>query len=138
MVARKDFMQDAGFKKRLAQEGFILEVTEVLCKIMRDKVISRRKLADLLGKSKGSVSQLLNGERNLTLRTVADILHVLECRGVLTYKEVPKKDESKSNVLTFRALQDQHKIKGGTKWENPEEVLCSDNYGYTVTCIGVV
>jgi transcriptional regulator with XRE-family HTH domain len=138
MAARKDFMQDAKFKKRLAQEEFILEVTEVLCKIMRDKGISRKQLSDLLGKSKGSISQLLNGERNLTLRTVADILHVLGCRGLLTYKEVRSNDESKGNVLIFRTPQSQPKIKGGTKWEIPEEIACSDNYGYAVTSIGVL
>jgi transcriptional regulator with XRE-family HTH domain len=98
-------MQDDGFKKLLAQEEFILEVTEVLCKIMRDKGISRKQLANLLNKSKGDVSQLLNGERNLTLRTVADILHALGCRGLLTYKELRKNAESKSNVLIFQSPQ---------------------------------
>jgi transcriptional regulator with XRE-family HTH domain len=125
-TTRKDYMKDAGFKKLLAQEEFILEVTEVLCKIMSDRGISRKQLADLLGKSKGYVSQLLNGERNLTLRTVADIMHVLGCRGLLTYKEVRKDNESKNNVLIFRTLQTQPK-KPIIKWEKGE-VLCSDNY----------
>ncbi len=123
-AARKHNEKDHKFEKILAQEEFILEVTEVLCKIMRDKEISRKQLADLLGKSKGDVSQLLNGERNLTLRTVADIMHVLGCRGLLSYKKLRKNNES--NVLIFPTTQAQPN-KIGTKWEK-EEVICSDTY----------
>ena len=54
-----------------------MEVTETICELLEKEKISRKELADRLGKTKGFVSQLLNGGRNLTLRTVADILHVL-------------------------------------------------------------
>ncbi len=123
-AARKHDDKDHKFEKLLAREEFILEVTEVLCKIMRDKDISRKQLADLLGKSKGDVSQLLNGERNLTLRTVADIMQVLGCRGILSYKKLRKNNES--NVLIFPTTQAQP-VKIGTKWEK-EEVICHDSY----------
>jgi len=79
----------------------IMEVTERLCELLEKEKISRKELADRLGKSKGFVSQLLNGGRNLTLRTVADILHVLGYRASLTpYKEEVKRQES--NVIPFR------------------------------------
>ena len=77
-------MDDPEFRKLLAQEELILEVTEVLCGLLEQEKISRKELADRLGKSKGFVSQLLNGGRNLTLRTVADILHVLGYKVSLT------------------------------------------------------
>jgi len=81
-------MDDPEFRKLLAQEELILEVTEVLCGLLEQEKISRKELADRLGKSKGFVSQLLNGGRNLTLRTVADILHVLGYKVSITpYKE---------------------------------------------------
>jgi transcriptional regulator with XRE-family HTH domain len=81
-------MNDPEFRKLLAQEELILEVTETICDLLEKEKISRKELADRLGKSKGFVSQLLNGGRNLTLRTVADILHVLGYRVALTpYKE---------------------------------------------------
>jgi transcriptional regulator with XRE-family HTH domain len=139
MVARKNFMQDAEFKKRLAQEEFILEVTEVICKIMRDKGISRKELSDLMGKSKASISQLLNGERNLTLRTVADILDVLGCRGILRYEDLQKNDQNKENVLIFPTPQvHQSQFKLGTNWEFPKEPAYCDDYGNAVISIGVV
>jgi transcriptional regulator with XRE-family HTH domain len=79
-----DDMNDPEFRKLLAQEELILEVTEFICKLLGEENVSRKQLSDRLGKSKGFVSQLLNGGRNLTLRTVADILHVLGYKVSLT------------------------------------------------------
>ena len=77
-------MDDPEFRKLLAREELILEVTEVLCGLLEQEKISRKELAERLGKTKGFVSQLLNGGRNLTLRTVADILYVLGYKVALT------------------------------------------------------
>jgi antitoxin component HigA of HigAB toxin-antitoxin module len=80
----EEYLEDPEFAKLLAQEELILEVTETLCELLEKEKISRKELAERLGKSKGFISQLLNGGRNLTLRTVADILHVLGYRVALT------------------------------------------------------
>jgi len=88
-------MNDPEFRRFLAQEELILEVTETICDILEKEKISRKELADRLGKSKGFISQLLNGGRNLTLRTVADILHVLGYRASLTpFKEGGQRQEN--------------------------------------------
>jgi len=90
-----DDMNDPEFRKLLAQEELILEVTETICELLEKEKISRKELAERLGKSKGFISQLLNGGRNLTLRTVADILHVLGYRASLTpFKEGKQRQES--------------------------------------------
>ena len=78
------YLKDPEFAKLMAQGDLIMEVTETLCELLQKEKISRKELADRLGKSKGFISQLLNGGRNLTLRTVADILHVLGYRVALT------------------------------------------------------
>jgi transcriptional regulator with XRE-family HTH domain len=94
MATSIDDMKDPEFQKLLTQEELILEVTETICGILKNEKISRKELADRLGKSKGFVSQLLNGGRNLTLRTVADILHVLGYRVTLApYKEGEQRPE---------------------------------------------
>ena len=91
-----DDMHDPEFRRLLAQEELILEVTEVLCGLLEEEKISRKELADRLGTSKGFVSQLLNGGRNLTLRTVADILHVLGYKvSIRPYKEGIRGERSK-------------------------------------------
>ncbi|MBU4354072.1 MAG: helix-turn-helix domain-containing protein [Proteobacteria bacterium] len=85
----------------MAHGDLIMEVTETLCELLEKEKISRKELADRLGKSKGFISQLLNGGRNLTLRTVADILHVLGYRASLTpFKEGEQRQES--NVIELR------------------------------------
>jgi transcriptional regulator with XRE-family HTH domain len=80
----EEYLEDPEFAKLMAQEDLIMEVTETLCELLEKEKISRKELADRLGKSKGFISQLLNGGRNLTLRTVADILHVLGYKVALT------------------------------------------------------
>ena len=85
----------------MAQGDLIMEVTETLCELLEKEKISRKELADRLGKSKGFVSQLLNGGRNLTLRTVADILHVLGYRVALTpLKKVSKDKNAIRNLMS--------------------------------------
>jgi transcriptional regulator with XRE-family HTH domain len=59
------------------QERLAVEITELMCKTMKEQGVKRSQLARLLDKTKGRVSQILNGETNLTIRTVADIFTVL-------------------------------------------------------------
>jgi transcriptional regulator with XRE-family HTH domain len=84
----EEYLKDPEFAKLMAQGDLIMEVTETLCELLEKEKISRKELAHRLGKSKGFISQLLNGSRNLTLRTVADIFHVLGYKVALApYKE---------------------------------------------------
>lgn len=59
------------------QERTILEVTELICHVMKDEGVNRSRLAELLKKTKGRVSQLLEGGANMTLQTVCDVFTVL-------------------------------------------------------------
>lgn len=63
----------------LAQERLITEVTEALWEAMQRADVSKSELASRLGKTKGYVSQLFSGSRNMTLRTLAEIAEVLDC-----------------------------------------------------------
>lgn len=59
------------------QERSILETTELICEIMEKAGISRVQLAERLGKSKGFISQLLDGTANMTIRTMSDMFVAL-------------------------------------------------------------
>lgn len=61
-------------------ERLILDATELILRLLERQGITKSQLADRIGKSKGHVSQLLNGERNMTLRTLAEIAHALNQR----------------------------------------------------------
>ena len=67
-------------KKAFFREEFILDVTEAVCEHMEEHGINRAQLAERLGKSKSMVSQLLNGYRNMTLGTLADIAYALDLK----------------------------------------------------------
>ncbi len=60
-------------KKLLQREMAILEVTEFICEVMEEDGVSRAELARRLGTSPANVSQVLDGERNMTISTISDI-----------------------------------------------------------------
>lgn len=68
------------YARLVEQETLIADATELICQVMQEDGVSRQDLAHRLGKSKGFVSQLLTGERNMTLRTLADVLFALDHR----------------------------------------------------------
>jgi len=72
--------QNDRYRRLLNQESLILEATELICELMQRQGISRRELADRIGRTRGFVSQLLNGSRNMTLRTLADLAYALDHR----------------------------------------------------------
>lgn len=61
-------------------ERLILRTTEMIIKTMDAQNVSRVELAKTIGKSKGHISQLLSGKRNMTLKTLAEIAFALNVR----------------------------------------------------------
>jgi transcriptional regulator with XRE-family HTH domain len=116
-----EYLKDEEFRRLFAQEDLILEVTERICELLDKENISRKELADRLGKTKGFISQLLNGGRNLTLRTVADILHVLGYKvSIIPYKE------GQEEQCEIHEPQLWH-TRPGLGWK-PGEISVPDNY----------
>lgn len=70
--------EDAVLAALVNQEEVILQITELIHDLMNEQKMNRTQLAARMRKSKGHVSQLLNGEANMTLRTLADILFALK------------------------------------------------------------
>jgi transcriptional regulator with XRE-family HTH domain len=64
---------DPNYRRLVEQETLIADAQELVCELLEKAGMSRQELAVQLGKSKGFVSQLLSGERNMTLRTLADL-----------------------------------------------------------------
>ncbi|GJM43215.1 MAG: hypothetical protein DHS20C21_00570 [Gemmatimonadota bacterium] len=69
-------------RRLLRQEELILDVTEQLVEAMEEVGVSRTELAQRLGKSKGFVSQVLSGNQNVTLRTLANFSDALDRRVI--------------------------------------------------------
>ena len=61
----------------VAQEMLITEATEALWRAIEHAGITKSQLAERMGTTKGHVSQVLGGSRNMTLRTLSDICFAL-------------------------------------------------------------
>ena len=60
------------------QERAIQELTDMTCEIMQEQGVSRSELATRLGRTKGYITQLLDGRANMTVRTISDVFTALD------------------------------------------------------------
>lgn len=77
-------------QKSLRQESFILEVTEIICNLMKKHEVSSSDLAKIMQRSKGRINDILEGE-NLTLRTMSDIFDALGYKVIVDVEPIEKK-----------------------------------------------
>ncbi|PZU14994.1 MAG: hypothetical protein DI591_11060 [Citromicrobium sp.] len=76
------------FEMMVAEEELILHAQILIKRAMREQKISQKVLAERLGVGPSYVSQMLgDSARNLTLRTIARVMHVLEQRATLIVDE---------------------------------------------------
>ena len=67
-------LPDPSDQRQYAEERCIVAITETIAEAMERAGLNRTEVAERLGRTKGHISQLLSGKRNMTLRTLADIL----------------------------------------------------------------
>ena len=70
-------------RRLLREEQLIVQVAEMLVELLERESVTRAELGRRLGKSKGFISQILAGDKNLTLRTVSDVCDALGFRAQL-------------------------------------------------------
>ncbi len=89
----------------VAQERLIAETAEAVWAALEHAGVTKTELADRMGTTRGYISQVLGGSRNMTLRTLADICHALDLKPTLTIHKPHKK----------------------TTWETiPSDAVCND------------
>jgi len=78
MITKFDeLMSDPEFKKLYAIEELIADTAQLICDLLERRKMNRADLARLLNKTPAFVSQLLNGKANMTVRTLAEVVHAL-------------------------------------------------------------
>ena len=126
----KDFLDawaaDSEERTRLlAHERLITEVTEALWEAMQRADVSKSELASRLGKTKGHVSQLFSGSRNMTLRTLAEISEVLDCTVSISIR--PRGDQNALPLTPEQRAELEHRLDAYASDGNPgrpaEEVV---------------
>ena len=92
-------MSDDEGRKLYFREDLIFDITEEICKVMEDKGISKAKLSRLAGVSKSNITQLLSGDHNMRLTTVADLLYALDSK--MAVSAVPLDIDNILESITF-------------------------------------
>jgi len=73
-------MADRNWDKRIAQERALIEAAEVIARALKQENVKRSELAKRMGLTKAAITQILSGERNLTVKTLSDALFELGYR----------------------------------------------------------
>lgn len=101
-TVHEKYLEDEDFARLKAQEKLIMDVTENFCRILEEDKLNRSRLAQIMGKTKGYVSELLNGSREMTLRVLSDIAFSLGYAvkiEILTSKEFGRKSAERNYNL---------------------------------------
>lgn len=76
----RERMSSADGRRGLARAELRYRAVELIGEVLESEGISQRELAARLGKSEAAVSQVLGGDRNLTLNTLSEYLDALDHR----------------------------------------------------------
>jgi len=95
-----EYMEDEEFARIMAQEELIMDVTEGFSKMLEEEKLTRSGLADTMRKTRGYISQILNGRRNITLRSLAEIAYHLGYHVNVRFNK--RKEKNKNVGLVFK------------------------------------
>ena len=108
-VLNEKLQKNPELKKFYYQEQLILEVTELISKLMLKEKVSKTELAKRLDKGKSYVTQLLDGTSNMTLRTISDVFTALD--SGLAVKPVPLSLEVDQSIVYVAEDETQFVVK---------------------------
>lgn len=90
-------------ERLLSEERLILSATEQVYEAMEYAGVTKKTLADRLGVSKSEIGQRLSGRRNLTVRSLAAMLHELGCEATLALRPLtPSREIPRDDLTTFK------------------------------------
>lgn len=111
----------------LAQEALLLEASEAIWAALDKLKMTKADLARALGSSKANVTQLLDGRRNMTLRTLADIAFTLDlephfylCNKNQTAGWSPLDIAAILGRPSFSSVEAIEAANEGNKWSEPQ------------------
>jgi transcriptional regulator with XRE-family HTH domain len=105
-------------RRAYCREDLIFQVTQLICKIMKEKPVTRKELADIVGVTKGHITQLLSGNHNMTLVTISDLFYALGCK--ITLEASPCTVESFADAVTCQQKDEWETISWTVPTEEPK------------------
>ncbi|MFA5479617.1 MAG: helix-turn-helix transcriptional regulator [Candidatus Muiribacteriota bacterium] len=101
----KELQKDSVFLK----EGYVIKITEIICKKLREKKWTQKKLAQEMNVSEAYIAKMLNGNNNFTFSTLAKISSVLGIELKFDYVDL-NKDEIPEIDLSYINNKEMKKI----------------------------
>ena len=88
-----ELMRNPEFEKLFAAEELIANAAQLITDLLELRGWKQIDLAERLGKTPAYVSQLMSGRTNMTIRTLAEIMHALDADAKIDF--VDKKARNK-------------------------------------------
>jgi transcriptional regulator with XRE-family HTH domain len=100
------------------QESLIVELTEAIYELIESKKMKKKDLAEKLTVSQSQITQFLDGSANMRLRTISDILFVLDSKLKVEIEPLVKNFEP-----------DHYLCSSQNQWHNEEPISDSRRGG---------
>lgn len=117
-----ELMSNPEFKKFYAIEGLLADASQMISDLLVERSLKKADLARMLGKTPAFVSQLLSGNSNMTLRTLAEAAYALDAKISISAESSNTREGSESfesrgcrtfkTSLSLRSPQITFKLKG--------------------------
>jgi antitoxin component HigA of HigAB toxin-antitoxin module len=85
----RDLFENAQKHEDYWTEGFVIEFTEELTRLMKERNVSRSVLAERIGRSPAYVTKVLRGNATLTIASMAMLAWALEAEVRICWADPP-------------------------------------------------
>jgi transcriptional regulator with XRE-family HTH domain len=106
-------MEDPEFQKELTIESLVLEASGIIAALMAEQGVTKADLARKLSKSPPWITQLLSGNANMTVRTLAEVAHALGAEVKLQTRALHASYSPKPQAPRYVIDSENRPTKGG-------------------------
>ena len=96
----EEFIANDERRRLYERESLAFDATELISLLMEEKQVSKAELARRVRKSRAHITQLLNGSRNMTMHTLADLAFALGSRIEFKSRACPHRQSDKADAQT--------------------------------------
>jgi transcriptional regulator with XRE-family HTH domain len=126
----EEFVSDPKRHMAYEREALALQASELILELMEKEGVTKSQMAELVGKSRALITQLMSGSRNMTVHTLSDLafalghkieLEALPLRGSRSAAQYVAADPSEKQKCFFGTSHDSTKPSPGDEMDHEEE-----------------
>ena len=93
---------DSQYDAILARESALVDAAELIAEALERSGLNQSQLARLLGVGRSEITARLRGTRNMTVKSLAETLHAMDCRLQLSLEESDDSERPSSSLDGWR------------------------------------